>query len=128
MNEAARPLDDDEPSPERVLTQAFLRAAGLLGLEQRDIGLLLGISSASTSRLAAGARSIRPKAKEGELAILFLRMFRSLDSLLDGDVASSRAWLHADNTHLGEVPLTLIHSVQGLVHVIEYLDAMRGKL
>jgi hypothetical protein len=54
-------------------------------------------------------------------------MFRSLDALL-GDTESCRKWLHAENTHLGGVPAELVRSAEGLVHVIRYLDAMRGKL
>jgi hypothetical protein len=117
------------PSPEGVLTRAFVRATEILGVPQKDVGKILGISPASASRLLTQhTRSIKPDSKEGELAILFLRMFRSLDALLDGDLAGSRAWLRAENQHLGGVPLTLTHSVEGLVHVIEYLDAMRGKI
>jgi hypothetical protein len=119
----------EAPDPEGVLTRAFIRATELLDLSQRDIGKILGISPASASRLLTQrTRSIKVESKEGELAILFLRMFRSLDALLDGDVASSQAWLRADNSHLGGVPLALTYSVEGLVHVIEYLDAMRAKI
>lgn len=117
------------PDPENVLTRAFIRATELLGLAQKDVGKILGISPASASRLLTQrTRTLKIESKEGELAILFLRMFRSLDALLDGDVTASQAWLRADNSHLGGVPLTLTHSVEGLVHVIEYLDAMRAKI
>jgi hypothetical protein len=57
---------------------------------------------------------------------LFLRVFRGLDALL-GDAESCRKWLTAENIHLGGVPAELIRDVEGLVHVIQYLDAMRGK-
>jgi len=45
-----------------------------------------------------------------------------------GDEAAAHAWLHADNVHLGGTPAELMESVQGLVRVVEYLDAMRGNL
>ncbi len=114
------------PTPGAVLTKATLRAARLLGLTDAALGAILGISGASVSRLGGGHRAIAPADKEGQLAVLFLRMFRSLDALL-GDAASSRAWLHAENSHLGGVPAGLIRSVEGLVHVTQYLDALRGK-
>jgi hypothetical protein len=113
-------------TPATVLTKATLRAARLLGLSDAALGEVLGVSGASVSRLGAGRRAIAPAAKEGQLAILFLRTFRSLDALL-GDPRSARAWLHARNTHLGGVPADLVRSVEGLVHVAQYLDAMRGK-
>ena len=63
---------------------------------------------------------------EGQLAVLFVRMFRSLHALL-GDAEACRRWLQAENAHLGRRPAELIRSIQGLVHVTEYLDALRGK-
>jgi hypothetical protein len=47
---------------------------------------------------------------------------------MGGDEAKSRAWLRAENTHLGGVPADLIRRVEGLVDVVHYLDAMRGRL
>jgi hypothetical protein len=98
----------------------------LLGLTDAALGAILGISGASVSRLGGGSRAIVPGGKEGQLAILFLRMYRSLDALL-GDAESCRGWLHAENTHLGQAPAVLLPSVEGLVRVTQYLDAMRGK-
>lgn len=114
-------------APGAVLTKATLRAAKLLGLTDASLGTILGISGASVSRLGAGRRAIAPTDKEGQLAVLFLRMYRSLNALL-GDAESCRKWLHAENSHLGGVPADLIRSVEGLVHVAQYLDAMRGKI
>lgn len=116
------------PDAEGVLSKAFLRASEKLGLLQKDQARILGLSGASLSRLARGERSIAADTKEGELALLFVRLFRSLDALTGGDEAKARAWLHAENEHLGGVPADLIGAVQGLVHVVEYLDAMRGRL
>jgi len=109
-----------------VLTKATLRAARQLGLTDAALGAVLGVSGASVSRLQAGRRTISPAGTEGQLAILFLRLVRSLNALL-GDAASCRTWLEAENRHLGGVPAELIRSVEGLVHVAQYLDAMRGK-
>lgn len=115
------------PSPGAVLTKATLRAARLLGLTDAALGNVLGVSAASVSRLGAGTREIAPSQTEGQLALLFVRMYRSLDALL-GDSESCRRWLHAENAHLGGIPAELIRTVEGLVHVTKYLDAMRGKL
>jgi hypothetical protein len=45
-----------------------------------------------------------------------------------GGVEAAREWLHAENAHLAGVPAHRIQSVTGLVDVVEYLDAMRGKV
>lgn len=110
-----------------VLARAVSTAARLLGVRNNRLAQVIGTSEASVSRLSSG-RSIDPESKEGELALLFLRMYRSLDALVGGDDAKARAWLHADNAHLGGVPAERIRRAEGLVDVIHYLDAMRGRL
>ena len=92
-----------DPDPAAVLTRALLSAAGRLELRNRHLAEVIGTSEASISRLAVG-RTIAPETKEGELGLLFLRLFRSLDALMGGDEAKSRAWLRAENTHIGGVP------------------------
>ena len=109
-----------------VLARAVVRAAESLVLTQKTLAATLGISEASVSRLARG-RVIDPRSKEGELAVVFVRMFRSLDAFLGGDESKAAAWIHAHNHHLAGTPAELIRSVTGLVHVTEYLDALRGK-
>jgi hypothetical protein len=120
-----------DPSPAAsdaaLLSKALLRGAARLGLSQRDTAAMLGVSEATLSRIAAG-RPIDPRSKEGEIALLFLRIFRALDAVVGGNAEHARAWLHAANHHLGGVPAELIASVAGIVRVAEYLDAVRGKL
>lgn len=110
-----------------VLTRALLRAATSLGINGQTMARVVGVSAASWSRLVAGQRTVDPDGKEGELALLFLRLYRSLDALVGGDADKARAWLRAANTHLSAMPLECIQSVTGLVRVDEYLDAVRGK-
>ena len=110
-----------------VLTKAVLRAAQALGVTQKRLAAIVGASEASVSRLGRTKR-LDPDSKEGELALLFLRLYRSLDTLVGGDAEKARAWLEADNSHLGGVPAQRIATVSGLVDAVSYLDALRGKL
>ena len=117
----------EAPQPDAVLSKAVRRAAGRLGLTQRELAGVLGTSEASVSRLSSGRR-LDPGSKEGELALLFLRLYRSLDALVGGSDESARAWLRAENAHVRGVPSSRIQQVEGLVEVVQYLDAMRGRL
>jgi transcriptional regulator with XRE-family HTH domain len=121
-----RPHAPATPQADIVLTRAVLRAADRLGLSQRDLAAVLGVSPSTLSRLPR--RPLDPQSNEGQLAIDFVRLYRSLDALLDGDTGKARAWLFAENHHLGGIPAELIRTIRGLVHVVEYLDAMRGKV
>ena len=116
-----------ESGEAKVLAKASLNAASRLGLRHRHLADVIGTSEASVSRLHGG-RGLHPETKEGELALLFLRLFRSLDALVGGDDVKARDWVHADNDHVGGVPAERIRTVEGLVDVVQYLDGMRGRL
>ncbi len=122
---APPPPDDGEVAA--VLTKATLRAAEHLGISRNQLAEVLGTSAASLSRASKG-RYLDPRRKEGELAILFVRLFRSLDAWLGGNGSAMKKWMHAHNHHLEAAPSACILTVQGLVRVVEYLDAMRGKI
>ena len=121
-----QPTTHKDAGSASVLTKATLRAAELLGLSSAALAQVLGVSGASVSRLG-GRRQIDPASHEGQCAILLVRVFRGLDALVGG-ADNCRAWLRAQNTDLGGIPAELIRTVQGLVHVSQYLDAMRGKV
>jgi transcriptional regulator with XRE-family HTH domain len=110
-----------------VLTKAVLRAARALGLTQRRLASILGLSEATVSRLGR-AKTLDARTKDGELAVLFVRMFRSLDTVVGGDERKARAWLWAENDHLSGIPADRIRTIAGLLDVVSYLDAVRGKL
>jgi uncharacterized protein (DUF2384 family) len=118
-----------KPSAEAVIAKALVRAARRLGLSQAEVAAVLGTSAASISRTFAGERPIAPDSAEGRHALLFLRLFRSLDTLVGGDEEKARRWLEAPNAHLGgQPPRSLLASTPGLVRAADYLDGMRGTL
>ena len=112
----------------QVLAKATMRAASLLGLTQAELAPVLGVSRATVSRIAAGTYAIGPDQKTWELAALFVRLFRSLDALVGSNETQARAWLNSENTALGAVPRQLLSSAEGLVRVVQYLDAARGEV
>jgi hypothetical protein len=115
-----------QPAPELVLTKALLRTADLLELSSAALARVLGVSEASISRLVSGTRTVDPESKEGELALLLVRVYRSLDALVGADAAQRKAWLHGHNRALNGRPAQLIQRADGLVSVVNYLDAMRA--
>jgi len=110
----------ERPDGASVLTRATLRAAERLGVGRPALARVLGASEATISRLARGGALLDPATKRGEVALLLVRLYRSLDALVGGDDAKARAWLHADNVHLRGVPAERITSIEGLVDVVQY--------
>lgn len=111
-----------------TVTKAVVRAAQLLNIRQVSVARVLGISAATASRLFAGNYLLQPdRQKEWELALLFVRLFRSIDAVLGhGDAAHK--WLLGNNIALQGKPAELIESTEGLVRVLHYLDAHRGRI
>jgi uncharacterized protein (DUF2384 family) len=87
------------------------------------------MSEATISRLHQGKKLISPETKEGEMALLLLRVYRSLNALVGHHHEKAKLWLCAPNHAFQlKTPLHHMKSVAGLVEVAQYLDAMRGKL
>ncbi len=114
-------------NPGMVLAKATARASGLLGFTGAMLGRVIGLSEASVSRVCAGDRAIAPASKEGELAALLVRVYRSLDAVVGNDERRRMDWLVSFNDGLNGVPRELMQSVQGLVQVAAYLDGMRAR-
>ena len=125
MAPQSRPRTAPAPEP-AVVTKAVMRAAERLAIPNRAVAAVLGLSEATVSRMGGGGYQLDAAGKPFELAVLFLRLFRSLDAIVGGDVTVARAWLRNPNTALGAAPLTLIQSVSGLVNVVAYLDHRRA--
>lgn len=121
---AARALPQPDAGP--VLSKATARAAQWLGLSGAALAQVLGTSESGVSRLLRGTRTLDPQSKEGELALLLVRLFRSLDALVGNDADLRRAWMDSHNTALNGTPRQLIGTAQGLVTTVAYLDAMRA--
>lgn len=114
------------PDAGQVLAKATARAGELLGLSGAAISRVIGVSEPTISRILRGERPLSPSSKEGELALLLVRVFRSLDPLVGTDDRKRIAWMRSYNTALGGVPAQLIERVDGLVATLNYLDGMRA--
>ena len=105
-----------------VLSKALLNAGRALGLSQADLGCVIGKDRTSI------ARGIDPDSKPGELALILIRCYRDLYVLVGAQAADIRHWMRTENRHTGGIPAEQVKTVQGLVRVLQYLDAIRGKL
>jgi uncharacterized protein (DUF2384 family) len=109
-----------------VITRAAVRAAARLGIKSSALSRIVGVSAPTISRMKKGEYFFEPGQKPFELAILFVRLYRSLDAIVGGDDTVAADWIKNKNTGLDGVPLELIQTVSGLTNVIDYLDARRA--
>ena len=121
------PARSDLTEQKIIIRKALIRAASILGLSQKDMSQIIGFSEAKASRFFNQTGTfIEPASKEWDLALLFLRMYRSLDSLWGGHEDQCRLWINSYNKQLKGKPKDLIKTIEGLVAVTQYLDAYRG--
>jgi hypothetical protein len=113
------------PQPAVVLTKAVTRAAERMDVSRSLLAKVLGVSPSTVTRLFSGEYQLDQKRKEWEFALLFVRAFRSLDSIV-GEEGTARKWLSSKNRSLNGRPVDLIGNTEGLVRVVQYLDASRG--
>ena len=113
----------------RVLTQAVIESARRLGLGPSDLKNIIGASQPTASRLLSGQYAIPEGGKSWELAAHFVRLYRSLYSLVGGDDELARSWLKSANRAFdGQRPEEMIKRIDGLIHACEYLDAHRARV
>jgi len=121
-----RPVAAATAAENAVVTNATLRAADLLDITARTLALVIGVSEATVSRMRKQEFVLERGTKPFELAVLFVRLFRSLDAIVGGDETVARAWPKNPNTALDGTPLKKILTIAGLVDVIAYLDSRRA--
>ena len=113
------------PDPASVLTKAVARAAERLEIPRALLAKILGVSPPTITRLYSGTYRLDERRKEWEFALLLVRTFRSLDSIV-GNEQAARQWLNSENRALNGRPVDLIRQTEGLVRVVHYLDASRA--
>ena len=114
---------------QRVLSQAVAEAARRLELGSTDLKSVIGTSQPTASRVLHGKAFIREASKEWELAAHFVRLYRSLSSMVGGNDELARSWLKSPNRAFdGKLPLAAIKRIDGLLYACEYLDAYRARV
>ncbi|QHL92024.1 DUF2384 domain-containing protein (plasmid) [Sphingomonas changnyeongensis] len=118
------------PQPDRAtaLSAAIVRIAEFWALSNAKLGVILGLSAPTVSRLKRGATELDPASKSFEAGQLLLRLFRSLDALLGSDDAAAKRWLETLNLDLGGKPIEKLDTMRGLIELCDYVDFYRARV
>lgn len=127
MNVQVKPVADSAEAG-RVVTKAVISAADRLALNAARVADILGLSAPTVSRMKKLDFVLEPGSKPFELAVLFIRVFRSLDAIVGGDEAVARTWLRSHNDALGAIPAEKLTTITGLLDVLAYVDARRAPI
>lgn len=120
-------LPINRPDADLVLCKALLNTQQAFALSNEELGRVIGKDRTTIGRMFEKG-VLSSTSKEGELALLLVRIYRGLYALLGGSATQMQHWFNTENVHLKAKPRDLIGSVQGLVAVVTYIDAMRGRI
>ncbi|MEH6824001.1 MAG: antitoxin Xre-like helix-turn-helix domain-containing protein [Motiliproteus sp.] len=115
------------PDPSHVLAKALFNVSEQLGLTMTELGKVIGMHRTSLGRIR-NSMTLDPDSKQGELALMLIRAARALYALSGGDKEWIVHFMRSNNRLTGGVPAEQIQKVQGLAHVVQFLDAIRGKV
>lgn len=118
-------IEMDAPQANVVVAKALANLKDELALSNVELGNIIGIDSSTVSRFIKKGELNASKPREAGL--LLIRIYRSLYAILGGNVKMMNHWLRTENSHVHGIPLERIQSLVGLVEVVKYLDAMRGR-
>ena len=120
-------IKQQKPLPEMVLAKAIVKASEQLGLKQSEVAEAIGMHRTAFSRLKSKP-SLDPKSKEGQLALIVIRISRALFALTGGDAYWIKRFMRNQNKMTGGIPAQQISSIEGLMSVLRFVDAIRGKV
>ena len=118
---------ESKPSESQVLAVALENLKEILQLSNEDLSSIIKVHRNTLGRQLKN-KGIDPKSAEGELSILLIRVYRSLFALNGGNNEAIRHWLNTDNHHIQGVPIEHMKNILGLTKIVNYLDAIRGKI
>lgn len=112
-----------QPAGDAVLLEAVLNTADRLGFRKKELGEVIHLDERSLRRKTG----LDPHSAPGQLGLLLVRAYRAAFVLMGGE-EGARYWFATPNRALNGTPKDLAARIDGLVHVVNYLDAMRGKV
>lgn len=106
-----------------VLGKALINAADQLGLKQAQLALVIGVDNTAISGLKTHPE-LDPATKQGELALLLIRIYHAVYALTGGDPEWMQYFMHSYNEATKGIPIEQIQTISGLVTVLHFVDAI----
>lgn len=109
--------------PKVVLARALFNAADHLGLKHAQIASVIGLHGSSINRLKSKL-ILDPATKQGELALLLIRVYDRVYTLSGGDSEWIFYFMNSYNEVTKGIPIQQIQSITGLFTVLNFVDAI----
>jgi IS30 family transposase len=105
------------------LTKGFFEATYSLGLSNREVGEILGVSEATISRAKKrGSYFTQTRHHQWLIAELLIKACGELKRIYDHP-RKEKHWFTTYNHELRAFPINLLHSMAGLMEVVRHLES-----
>lgn len=108
-----------------VLAKAFQNSAERLGMTLGQMATTLRISP---GELTVNEFGIDPYSEQGKRALSLVRISIALEMLNGGDVEMIHHFMHNKNLLTGGIPVEQVQHPEGLVQVLEFVEAIPANI
>lgn len=109
-----------------VLAEALLKTAERLGLKQVQLASVIGVELAIINQMETNP-VLDPTSQQGKSALSLIRLYQALHGLTGGDPVWINHFMNSQNTITGDIPIQQIQTKNGLVKVLEFVEALSVK-
>ncbi len=110
----------------QLVADSLSKAAKFMEITHVELANMMGISASAFSR--AIQKGFAPQSLKGQVALMIIRIYRSLSALSGQNHGFMTHFLRTNNKYFNQPPIETMDTLEGLVMVNQYLDAMRGKV
>ena len=107
---------------ELVLTMALVNAARELGIADSELSEIVGVSVSTISDFRSEKACLIEGDPAFEASVKLISIYRDLVAVLGSDGKYLSAWFHANNADLGDAPVNLASTADGISIVLRYLN------
>ena len=122
MNPLSQPINTS-----KVLTKASWKAAELLGLKPEQFVRILHLECLDMN-LSEATLMFDPNSKQGEIALILIRIYKALYHLNGGDIKWMHHFLNSPNLLTGGIPIEQLESMSGLLSVLNTVESLQYKV
>lgn len=122
MNPLSQPINRS-----RLLAKTSWKAAQQLGLKPEQFVRILHLECVDMV-LSDSSLMLDPNSKQGEIALILIRIYKALYHLNGGDIKWMHHFLNSPNLLTGEIPIEQLESMSGLLSVLNTVESLQHKV
>jgi len=107
-----------------ILTEASWKAAENLGLKPEQFLKILHLQCVDMN-LSETTIVLDPDSKQGEIALILIRIYKAIFNLSGGDIEWIHHFLNSPNLLTGGIPIEQLESMSGLLSVLKTVESLQ---